>query len=154
MNVTVLGATGGIGRAITHELARRGHRVTPASHSGSAVLDGVDTIAFDHTDRAATLAACAGADVVVMAGQPPYPEWVDAFPSIMDNVIAGVAAAGARLVAVDNLYMYAPATGPLTEDAPEHASDAKGMLRRRLGEKVLEAHRSGHIRATIGRFSD
>ena len=154
MNVTVLGATGGIGRAITHELARRGHRVTPASHSGSAVLDGVDTIAFDHTDRAATLAACAGADVVVMAGQPPYPEWVDAFPSIMDNVIAGVAAAGARLVAVDNLYMYAPATGPLTEDAPEHASDAKGMLRRRLGEKVLEAHRSGRIRATIGRFSD
>ncbi len=154
MKVTVLGATGGIGRAITHELARRGHAVAPASHSGGPVLDGVESTAFDHADRAATVAVCAGADVVVMASQPAYPQWVSDFPAIIDNVIAGVEAAGARLVFVDNLYMYAPATAPLTEQSPEHATDPKGILRRQLGETILDAHRAGRIRATIGRFSD
>lgn len=154
MKVTVLGATGGVGRAIAHELHHRGHAVATASHSGSPVLDGVVPTAFDHHDRSATVAACAGADVVVMASQPTYPDWVAEFPMIVDNVLAGVEAAGARLVFVDNLYMYAPVTGPITEDSPEHATDPKGMLRRELGETVLAAHRAGRVRATIGRFSD
>lgn len=33
MRITVLGATGGIGRAVTLELAARGHDVTAASRS-------------------------------------------------------------------------------------------------------------------------
>ena len=154
MKVTVLGATGGIGRAISHELHHRGHTVATASRSGAAVLDGVAPTSFDHTDRAATIATCAGADVVVMAGQPSYPDWLDQFPGIVDNVIAGVEAAGARLVFVDNLYMYAPAEGPLTETSPEHATDPKGRLRHQLGQAVLDAHHDGRIHATIGRFSD
>lgn len=154
MKTTILGATGGIGRAIAHELHRRGHTVATASRSGAPVLEGVASTAFDHTDRAATIAACDGADVVVMAGQPAYPDWLEQFPVVIDNVIAGVAAAGARLVFVDNLYMYAPAEGPITEDAPEHATDPKGRLRHQLGRAVLDAHDSGRIRATIGRFSD
>jgi nucleoside-diphosphate-sugar epimerase len=154
MKVTVLGATGGIGRAIAHELHRRGHTVATASRSGAPVIDGTSSTAFDHTARAQTIAACAGADVVVLATQPAYPDWLDQFPPVVDNVVAGVAAAGARLVFVDNLYMYAPAEGPLTEDSPEHATDPKGRLRRRLGRTVLDAHDDGRIRATIGRFSD
>lgn len=154
MKTTVLGATGGIGRAITHELHARGHAVATASLSGADVLPSIPSRAVDVHDRAATIAACDGADVVVMAAQPSYPDWVGQFPLVVDNVIAAAAAAGARLVFVDNLYMYAPADGPITEDSPEHATDAKGRLRRQLGETLLAAHSDGRVRVTIGRFSD
>jgi nucleoside-diphosphate-sugar epimerase len=98
--------------------------------------------------------ACAGADVVVVAAQPPYQDWVKHWPPMMRNVIAGAAAAGAKVVFTDNLYAYAPAEGPLSERSPEHATDHKGALRRELGRMLLDAHERGEIRATIGRFSD
>lgn len=155
MRITVLGATGGIGRAVTDELVSRGHDVVAVNRSGNGDIPGVvDHRAADLHDRAATTQAVAGSDVVVLAAQPPYPQWVDQWPTMLDHALAATGAAGARLVFTDNLYAYAPADAPLTEDSPEHATDMKGALRRRLGRRLLDAHRSGQIRAAIGRFSD
>ena len=155
MKVTVLGASGGTGRALIDELLRRGHAPTAVNRRGDvAVPAGVPVVAADLTSAADARRACAGADVVVMAAQPPYHHWVTTWPPMLANVIDGAAAAGAKIVLVDNLYAYAPATGPLTEDSPEHATDVKGMLRRSLGETLLAAHEDGRVRATIGRFSD
>lgn len=154
-DVTVLGASGGIGNAIVVELAARGHAVTAVNRTGDAVVpDGVVRRAGDLRDPAAATDAVGGADVIVMAAQPPYPEWVVGFPTLVDNVLAGAEAVGARLVFVDNLYMYAPAEGPLTEQSPEHATDPKGTLRRRLGETLLATHAAGRVRVSVGRFSD
>lgn len=153
MRVTVLGATGGIGRAIAAELVSRGHIVQAVSRSGDDVA-GTTTAAADLDDPIAAQQVCRDSEIVVMAAQPPYPEWVSRWPGLLDNVIDATAAAGARLVFVDNLYMYAPACGPLNEDSPEHATDPKGMLRRRLGEQLRRAHADGRVRMTIGRFSD
>lgn len=154
-DITVLGASGGIGNAITADLAARGHAVTAVNRGGdAAVPEGVVRRAGDLRSPSGAAAAVGGADVVVMAAQPRYPEWLAGFPTLVDNVLAGVEAAGARLVFVDNLYMYAPADGPLTEQSPEHARDPKGALRRRLGETLLAAHAAGRVRVSIGRFSD
>lgn len=154
MDITVLGATGGIGRALTSELVNRGHAVRAVSRRGTAEVAGARAHAADISDAVAVKEACAGADVVVMAAQPPYAQWVDHFPALMDNVIEAAASSRARLVFTDNLYMYAPAGGPLTESSPQHATDAKGRLRRELGEQLLDAHRRGAVRVAIGRFSD
>lgn len=155
ITVTVLGASGGIGNAITIELAARGHAVSAVNRGGDATVpDGVTRRAGDLRSPAAAAAAIGAADVIVMAAQPPYPEWLATFPTLVDHVLAGAEAAGARLVFVDNLYMYAPAGAPLTEHSPEHATDPKGMLRRHLGETLLAAHASGRVRVAIGRFSD
>lgn len=155
MKVTILGASGGMGRALMKELGSRGHEVTAVNRRGDVqVPDGVTVVAADLSSAADAKRACAGADVVVLAAQPPYQDWVEHWPPIMRNVIDGASAAGAKVVFTDNLYAYAPATGPLSESSPEHATDTKGMLRRRLGEMLLEAHERGEVRATIGRFSD
>ena len=71
-----------------------------------------------------------------------------------DNVIAGASAADAVLVVVDNLYMYGPSRGPMTEETPRRASGAKGQLRVRLEEKFLAAHAEGRVGIAIGRGSD
>jgi nucleoside-diphosphate-sugar epimerase len=151
MNVTVLGAAGGAGRAITVELAARGHEVTAVTRSGTtSVSAGVTPAAADLYDLASTRAACEGAEVVVLAASPPYHAWVGNFDRMLDSVLDAVAATGARMVFVDNLYMYGPADGPICEGSPEHAT-GKGALRRDLASRILA---DGRVSAGIGRFSD
>jgi nucleoside-diphosphate-sugar epimerase len=75
-------------------------------------------------------------------------------PPIMAGIIEGAAAAGARLVYGDNLYMYGPVSGPLTEDLPYRATGPNGQTRAKLAVTLLEAHQTGKVRATIGRASD
>jgi nucleoside-diphosphate-sugar epimerase len=156
VNVTVLGATGGIGRAIVTELAHRGHTVTAASRSvaDAAWPAGVRALPTDLRDPAAAEAACAGADVVVMAAQVPYSGWHTELSPLVDAAVDAAAAAGARLVMVDNLYGYGFPDRPITEDSPLAATTRKGRLRAELGRRLLAAHASGRVRVTIGRFAD
>jgi nucleoside-diphosphate-sugar epimerase len=156
MRITVLGATGGIGRAIVAELAARGHAVTAASRTidAATVPAGVRAVPTDLRDRDQARAACAGADVVVMAAQVPYPQWRTELPGLVDAAIDAAEHAGARLVMVDNLYAYGSPGTVITEATPEGATSRKGALRRQLGERLLAAHRSGRVRVAIGRFSD
>ncbi|GLZ77147.1 epimerase [Actinorhabdospora filicis] len=139
----VLGATGAIGSAVAAELGARGHRVRAVSRGGPGVRADVGTV------EGAT-AACAGADVVYQCAQPPYARWAAEFPAFTRAVLAGVAAAGAKLVMADNLYMYGPVDAPLTEDLPDAATGPKGRVRAEVARMVL----GGEVRATLGRASD
>jgi nucleoside-diphosphate-sugar epimerase len=156
MRVTVLGATGGIGRAIVTELTDRGHEVTAASRSAATSTwpIGVRALTTDLLDPSQAAAACRGADVVVMAAQIPYAGWATQLGPMVDAAVDAAADAGARLVMVDNLYAYGSPGTPLTEASPEAATSRKGRLRADLGRRLLEEHRSGRVRVTIGRFSD
>jgi nucleoside-diphosphate-sugar epimerase len=156
MNVTVLGATGGIGAAITRELAARGHRVTAASRSVHAdrLPADVRPLATDLTDPASAARAAEGADVVVMAAQVPYPAWATQLLPLFDRALDAAAGVGARLVVVDNLYAYGTPPGTITDTSPEAPTTRKGALRRELGRRLLAAHADGRARVTIGRFSD
>jgi nucleoside-diphosphate-sugar epimerase len=156
MKVTVLGATGGIGAAITRELAARGHHVTAASRSVTDLRlpAGVRAVPTDLTDPAAAARAVADADAVVMAAQVPYPAWSDQLLPLFEAALTAAAAAGARFVAVDNLYAYGTPEGPITDATPEAPTTRKGALRRELGRRLLAAHAAGRARVTIGRFSD
>lgn len=156
MNVTVLGATGGIGHAITLELADRGHRVTAVSRSitPAQAPPAVAARRADLTDPATTTAACADSDVVVMAANLPYAEWVTSLPQVVATALDAAIAADARFVMVDNLYSYGAPDGPITDDSPEDGTTSKARVRREIGRSLLAAHAEGRARVTIGRFSD
>jgi nucleoside-diphosphate-sugar epimerase len=156
MRITVLGAAGGIGHAIVEELARRGHTVTAASRSitDDQVPAGARAVPTDLTDQRQARAACAGADVVVMAAQVPYPRWATELIPLVDAALDAAEVAGARLVMVDNLYAYGSPGIPMRETTPEAATSRKGALRRAIGERLLAAHREGRVQVAIGRFSD
>ena len=151
----VLGATGGAGNAIALALLEAELPVRAVNRSGTAdVGEGVEIVSADLTSDTGIARAVDGASVVYMAAQPPYHRWPEEFPSMLEGVIDGVAAAGAKLVMVDNLYGYGPGAGVMTEATPERAADAKGVVRRRMTETLLAAHRSGRLRVAIGRASD
>lgn len=151
----VLGSTGGAGNAIARALHEAGTRVQAVNRSGRADLPaGVELMAADITTADGVASAVAGSAVVYMAAQPPYHRWPEEFPAMLERVIAATAAVGAKLVMVDNLYAYGPGVGTMSEDTPERAADAKGEVRRRMTQTLLDAHRSGKLRVTIGRASD
>jgi nucleoside-diphosphate-sugar epimerase len=146
----VLGATGAIGRAVVAELAARGRRVRAVSRNAS----GPHALRADVTTVEGARAACEGAAVVYQCAQPAYTRWAAEFAGLTRTVLAGVEAAGARLVMADNLYLYGPVAGALTEDLPAAATGPKGRARAHVAELILAAHREGRVRATLGRASD
>jgi nucleoside-diphosphate-sugar epimerase len=151
----VLGATGGVGQALVQELAAQGAQVRAVNRSGRApVPAGVEVMAADLTNRESTRTACQGATVVYHCAGLPYHQWATYMPVMLDNVINAVSATGATLVYIDNPYMYAPTSQPLTEDSLQAPISRKGKLRKQLAETILAAHAQGQIHATIGRTPD
>ena len=70
-------------------------------------------------------------------------------------MLAAAEAAGARLVSMENVYMYGrPAGRPLTETRAYAAHTKKGKLRGRMATELLAAHQAGRVEVAIGRASD
>jgi nucleoside-diphosphate-sugar epimerase len=153
----VIFGTGPVGMAVMDALIQRGRRrVRMVNRSGRArVPEGVEVVRGDATDEAFAREASEGASVVYFALNPPYDKWPELFPPLQAGVIEGAASAGAKLVAMENLYMYGPTGGrPLTEDLPYAPNTRKGSVRAIMSEELMEAHTSGRVRVAIGRASD
>ena len=153
----VVYGTGAVGMAVMDELVQRGpRRVRMINRSGRArVPHGVEVVGGDATDEAFTREASEGASVIYFSLNPPYDKWPELFPPLQAGVLEGAASAGAKLVAMENLYMYGPTDGrPITEDLPYAATTRKGTVRASMSKELMEAHKSGRVRVAIGRASD
>ena len=148
----VVGASGGTGSALVRELAGRGRRVRAVNRSGRlAAPNGVEVVAGDATDPVRMRQVCRDAGVVYNAVNVTFTQWRTFFPMAVDGVLAGARAADARLVFVDDTWMYGRVSAPMTEDLPHRPVSDKGVLRAWLAERVLAAHARGHVRTVIGR---
>jgi nucleoside-diphosphate-sugar epimerase len=153
----VVFGTGAVGMSVLDALIRRGRRrVRMINRSGRArVPEGLELVGGDVTDDAFAREATAGASVVYFALNPPYDKWPELFPRLQAGVLEGAASVGAKLIAMENLYMYGPTHGrPLTEDLPHATNTRKGRVRAMMSKELTEAHRSGKVRVAIGRASD
>jgi nucleoside-diphosphate-sugar epimerase len=150
----VLGAGGGIGGALVDEMLRRELPVRAVTRDTAEVPAGAEKVVADLTAPEAVREAVTGAEVVYHAAAPPYHRWPEAFPPLNASIVAACSGTGARLVFADNLYMYGPAAGVMTEETPTNATDRKGRLRASLAEKLMLAHAAGELDGVIGRASD
>jgi nucleoside-diphosphate-sugar epimerase len=149
----VVFGTGAVGLATMEALRRRGERVTMVNRSGRApVPAGVTVLGGDAADPAFTRAAARGATVVYQTLNPPYDRWAELFPGLQEGVLCAAESAGARLVSMENVYMYGRPDGhPFTEDRPHAAHTRKGKLRGAMSERLLTG---GRAEVAIGRASD
>lgn len=151
----MVAGAGPVGRAVIGELVGRGLRVRAvARHRPVELPAGVETVLSDITDPASAREAMDGAAIVYHTASAPYHRWPELLPPLMQGVIAGAQAAGARVVYADNLYAYGPVDGPLTEDLPARAAGPNGRVRAALADQLMGAEARGSVRATIGRASD
>jgi nucleoside-diphosphate-sugar epimerase len=152
----VVFGTGAVGMSVMDALVGRGKRVRMVNRSGGArVPKGVEIVGGDATDEAFAREASEGASVAYFALNPPYEKWPELFPPLQAGVLEGAARAGAKLIAMENLYMYGATDGRLlTEDLPHAPNTRKGTVRARMSQELMEAHTSGKVRVAIGRASD
>ena len=152
----VIFGTGAIGLALFDALRRRGETARLVNRSGHArVPDEIEVVGGDARDPGFTTAVAKGARVVYQTLNPPYPEWTGQFPALQAGVLAAAEASRARLVSMENVYMYGPPAGrTLTEDRAYDAHTKKGQLRGRMARDLLAAHTAGRVEVAIGRASD
>lgn len=153
---TVFGA-GQIGTQLARVLGERGHDVRLVRRSAAgAKLPGVTWMLGDATDRTFADQACRGATVVYNCTNPPdYAKWDGVLVPLYRAVREAAGRAGARMVQLDNLYMYGrPEQTPFDERTPLRPCSDKGRLRKELVEELFAAHERGDVQATSGRASD
>jgi nucleoside-diphosphate-sugar epimerase len=152
----VIFGTGAVGLATMEALRRRGESVRVVNRSGYAdVPDDVEIIVGDARDHEFTTAISAGARVLYQTLGLPYHQWTQQFPALQASILAAAQATDARLVSMENVYMYGRPNGqPLTETSPYAAHTTKGTLRGQMSLDLLAAHKAGRVQVAIGRASD
>jgi len=151
----VIFGTGPVGLAVMRELLAQGKRVRLVNRSGIAVVpESVEVVQSNAADPASTRQLCRDATVVYNCVNAPYTDWAAFLPPMHAAILQGAAAANAKLVVAENLYMYGPVSGSITEALPYHPTTRKGRVRAKMAEELMAAHRAGIVRATSGRASD
>ena len=152
----VVFGTGPLGLAVMRELRRRGRRVRMINRSSRVKFakDAQTEVGgANAADPAQAREVCEGAAVVYHCVGLPYPRWPE-FPAIAAGIVDGAAAAGAKLIYGDNLYMYGAVEGAITEERPYAATTKKGRIRAAIARSLLDTHQAGKVRVSIGRGSD
>lgn len=154
----VIFGTGPVGQATARELVRHGKVVKMINRSGkkpAGVPENVTVVAGDVFDAALAKELAKGATHVYQCTNPAYHMWVEQFPTLQANTLGAAAAAGAKYIVMDNVYLYGDTHGQtIREDMPYNATNKKGTLRARMAKDVLAAHQSGKVRAVIARAAD
>ncbi|HKZ68496.1 MAG TPA: NAD-dependent epimerase/dehydratase family protein [Anaerolineales bacterium] len=153
----VIFGAGLLGKWTARELVRMGKCVRMINRRGKAsgLPADVEVVASDAYDLRCNTELTKNAVAVYQCAQPNYHEWAEKFPPLQNAILEAAAKNGAKLIVGDNLYMYGDPQGkPITEDSPLRIHTKKGKVRAAMAEAVLAAHRSGKVRAAIGRASN
>ncbi len=147
----VLGA-GQIGPRVAQRLLAAGHRVRIVRRSPREDFahPSLTWVHGDLRDPDFAARAIEGAAVVYDCMNPRYDRWRTELLPLACGALHGAERAGAKLVALDCLYMYGRVDGPMREDTPMRPCSVKGRLRKTLAERRLAAD----VEVAIGRASD
>jgi nucleoside-diphosphate-sugar epimerase len=142
---------------VVETLLERGQRVRVVTHSGTRrhLPPQVEVVAGDATDPTDAQRVCADATHVYNCTNPPdYHRWPTQFPPLQRGVLEGAAASGAKLIVIENLYLYGPHGVPMTEEMPQRGRGSRSTTRKGMARELMEAHRNGKVRAVSVRAAD
>jgi nucleoside-diphosphate-sugar epimerase len=152
---TVLGASGSVGRAVMQELQHKNLTIRVVERKRK--LEGIETLEADLLDANQADNAIKNSDYVYLCVGLPYQSkvWTRDWPRLMQNVINACAKTNAKLIFLDNMYMYSqPLTRPFTETYPQNPITKKGLARKATTDLLLKAIAENKVQAVIGRSAD
>jgi nucleoside-diphosphate-sugar epimerase len=155
--VTILGAGGVIADELVKELAARDtERIRLVSRNPKLVPGATETLAADLSNLDDTVRAVSGSRVAFLVVGLKYDlnVWRKLWPPIMRNAIEAAKRCGARLVFIDNVYMYGRVDGAMTEETPFRPCSKKGEIRAEIATILLNEMQAGSLTALIARSAD
>jgi len=154
--VTIFGY-GPTGEATADRLRARGTPIRVVQRKRPANLpNGVEFMPCDVLDAAQVLAAMTGAEQAVVTIGFDYKGsvWKASWPKAMANLLAAAEATNARIVHIDNMYMYGPQDAALHEDMPLTSYGVKPAVRAEITRMWQTAARAGRVRWAALRAPD
>ena len=150
---TILGASGVIGTELAKALTAYTSSIRLVSRNPKKVNETDELFAADLLNAAQTEAAVKGAEIVYLTAGLVYKTtvWREQWPAVMRNVIDACKKQGAKLVFFDNIYMYGPVTGIMTEETTFNPTSEKGKIRAAIVNMLLDEVKSGNLTAMICR---
>ncbi len=153
---TVLGASGATGRAVIQALQDRNLDIRAVGRS--IAREDTENVRADLLGADEAQRAIEGSSHVYLCVGLPYRAkvWLRDWPRLMQNVIDACAAAEARLIFFDNVYMYGPPplAVPFDESHPQQPVTKKGKARKQTADLFLKAVDEGKVKGLIGRSAD
>ena len=151
---TILGINGNVGKLLAAELVQKGIKVRGVSRR--PFLGNWEHIAADVMNLEALTAAVAGSEVVYLAIGLEYTIkiWRRDWLILMQNTIEACRRTNAKLIFIDNVYMYGKVEGAMTETTPMQPSSKKGKVRAEVAALLLKAFESKILRGCIARAAD
>ena len=152
---TLIGAGGAIGHPLAKMLLDQQQPVRLLSRSGAA-SPGAESRQTDVFNLAELTEAVRGSRVAYLLVGLDYNTkfWQEKWPVVMQNTLRACAETGVPLIFFDNVYMYGPVDGKMTEETPFNPSSKKGEVRARIATQLLDAVQRGDLRASIARSAD
>ena len=154
---TILGAGGSVGVELAKALPSYQKAIRLVSRSPQKVNDSDELFPCDLLDPDQVIKAVEGSEVVYLTVGFPYNTqlWERVWPSCMQNTITACKKEQAKLIFLDNVYMYAPSTIPhMTEEAPLGPASKKGKVRTQVLQMLIEEMEAGNITASVARAAD
>jgi nucleoside-diphosphate-sugar epimerase len=154
--ITIFGY-GPTGKATAEQLSAQGREIVVAQRTRPASLPrGAAFAACDALDCDSVLAAARDSGQIVVAIGLPYEGdlWRKAWPKAIGNFVAACETTGARMVFIDNLYMYGPQSAPLVETMPLTSYGVKPAARSAATRVWMEAAAAERARVAALRPPD
>lgn len=130
--IAIIGAAGRVGNAAARAFVEAGWRVRGIGRNArvSQMAPGVEPVSADAFDAKSLIEACAGADVVLNAANPPYDKWETTVLTMAKNALEAAKATGATHMLPGNVYNFGHgiSTG-MKEDGRQVASTDKARIR-------------------------
>ena len=155
--VTVLGASGNIGKLLVPYLSARGYQVRAVGRSRPSFdLPGVTNHRVAYSEQEALNQACAGTSAIYMLIGLEYKTnvWQQEWPPLTERLILAAQFSGSKLIFFDNVYGYGLVSGSINEETPLNPNTKKGAVRAKMDEMLLQAITSGQIRAVLAKAPD
>lgn len=142
--VMVLGASGGMGYALTKELTANNYEVLAFARNQKKLdalfqsMPFVQCEAGDVLDVQRLSRLSKGIDVIFHVISVPYEQWEEKHPAIMQAVLQVAAMNECKVVVVDNVYAYGAQKGLVSEEIEKVPHTVKGKIRLHM-EKLVKA---------------
>lgn len=154
---TILGSGGAIGIPLAKELAKYTDKIRLVSRNPRKVNETDELYPLDVNDMSKIEKAIEGSEVVyvVIGFQYKLSVWQNVWPRFLKEVIDACIKHHAKLVFLDNVYMYDKSAIPyMTENSPVNAPSSKGKVRQQLHEMIMSEVEKGNLTALIARSAD
>lgn len=152
---TIIGINGNIGKLLSQELLSNGYKVRGVSRHVQQNA-AYESVAADVLNAESLRQAVTGSEVVYLLVGLEYNTkiWQRDWVKLMQNTIDACVATNAKLVFVDNVYMYGYVKGEMTEKTPFNPCSEKGKVRAAVAQLLTNAFDRKILRGCIARAAD